>query len=55
MRGMFLNISKTFKVWHDNLSYTIKINDINRDLLKLMESFLSDRKIKKASVSSSSK
>ena len=55
MRGMFLNISKNFKVWHDKLSYTIKINDINRDLLKLMESFLSGRKIKKASVSSSSK
>ena len=41
---MFLDISKAFdKVWHDGLLYKLKRNGINCDLLKLIESFLSDR------------
>ena len=41
---MFLDISKAFdKVWHDGLLYKLKRNGINGDLLKLIESFLSDR------------
>ena len=41
---MFLDISKAFdKVWHDGLLYKLKRNGINGDILKLIESFLSDR------------
>ena len=44
VRGVFLDISKTFdKVWHDELLYKLKRNDIIGDLLKLTESLLSDR------------
>ena len=44
VRGVFLDISKAFdKVWHDGLLYKLKRNGINGDLLKLIESFLSDR------------
>ena len=44
VRGVFLDIFKAFdKVWHDGLIYKLKRNDINGDLLKLIESFLSDR------------
>ena len=44
VRGVFLDISKAFdKVWHDGLIYKRKRNSINGDLLRLIESFLSDR------------
>ena len=44
VRGVFLDISKAFdKVWHDGLIYKLKRNGINGDLLRLIESFLSDR------------
>ena len=44
VRGVFLDISKVFdKVWHDGLLYKLKQNSISVDLLKLIESFLSDR------------
>ena len=44
VRGVFLDISKTFdNVWDDGLIYKLKRNGINGDLLKLVESFLSDR------------
>ena len=44
VRDVFLDISKAFdKVWHDGLLYKLKRNGINGDLLKLIESFLSDR------------
>ena len=44
VRRVFLDISKAFdKVWHDGLLYKLKRNGINGDLLKLIESFLSDR------------
>ena len=44
VRGVFLDISKAFyKVWHDGLMYQLKRNGINGDLLRLVESFLSDR------------
>ena len=44
VRRVFLDISKAFdKVWHDGLLYKLKHNGINGDLLKLIESFLSDR------------
>ena len=41
---MFLDISKAFdKVLYDGLIYKFKRNNINSDLLRLIESFLSDR------------
>ena len=41
---MFLDISKAFdKVWHDGLIFKLKRNGITCDLLRLIESFLSDR------------
>ena len=44
VRGVFLDISKAFdKVWYDGLIYKLKRNGINGDLLRLIESFLSDR------------
>ena len=44
VRDVFLDISKAFdKIWHDGLLYRLKRNGINGDLLKLIESFLSDR------------
>ena len=44
VQGVFLDISKAFdKVWHDGLIYKLKRNGINGDLLRLIESFLSDR------------
>ena len=44
VRGVFLDISKAFdKVWHDGLIYKLKRNGITSDLLRLIESFLSDR------------
>ena len=44
VRGVFLDISKAFdKAWHDGLIYKLKSNGINGDILRLIESFLSDR------------
>ena len=44
VRGVFLDISKAFdKVWHDGIIYKLKRNGINGDLLRLIESFSSDR------------
>ena len=44
VRGVFLDISKAFgKLWHDGLLYKLKRSGINGLLLKLIESFLSDR------------
>ena len=41
---MFLDISKAFdKVSHDGLIYKLKCNGVTGDLLRLIESFLSDR------------
>ena len=44
VRGVFLDISKAFdKVWYDGLIYKLKRNGITGDLLRLMQSFLSER------------
>ena len=44
VRGVLLDISKAFdKVWHDGLIYKLKRNGITGDLLRLIESFSSDR------------
>ena len=44
VRGVFLDVSKAFdKVWHDGLIYKLKHKGINGDLLRFIESFLSDR------------
>ena len=44
VRGIVLNISKAFdKEWHGGLICKLKRNGINGDLLRLIESFLSDR------------
>ena len=44
VRGVFRDVSKAFdKVWHDGLICKLKRNDIAGDLLRLIESFLSDR------------
>ena len=44
VRGVFLDISKVFdKVWHNGLLCKVKCMDTDGNLLKLMESFLSNR------------
>ena len=44
VRGVFLDISKAFDtVWHEGLIYKIKSIGISGPLLKLIESFLSNR------------
>ena len=44
VRGVFLDISKAFDgVWHKGLLYELKCMGINGNLLKLVESFLSNR------------
>ena len=44
-RAVFLDISKAFdKVWHEGLCFKLKRSGINGNLLKLISSFLSDRK-----------
>ena len=44
VRGVFLDISKAFdRVWHKGLLYKLKCMGINGNLLKLVESFLSNR------------
>ena len=44
VRGVFLDISETFdRLWHKGLLYKFKCMGINGNLLKLFESFLSNR------------
>lgn len=44
-RAVFLDISKAFdKVWHEGLCFKLKQNGIDGNLLKLLSSFLADRK-----------
>ena len=44
VRGVFLDISKAFNmVWHKGLLYKLKCMGINGNVLKLVESFLSNR------------
>ena len=43
VRGVFLDISKAFdKVWYGGLIYKLKRNGVTGDLLRLIESVLSD-------------
>ena len=45
VRGIFLDISKAFdRVWHDGLLYKLKQNGIKGNLMKLLSSFLNNRK-----------
>ena len=45
VRAVFLDISKAFdKVWHDNLIFKLKQNDISGNLFKLLANYLSNRK-----------
>ena len=45
VRSIFLDISKAFdKVWHDGIIYKLTQNGISRNLLKLLEDFLKERK-----------
>ena len=45
MRAVFLDISKAFdKVWHEGLIFKLKQNGVSGRLLKLFESYLSNRK-----------
>ena len=44
VRGVFLDIFKAFNmVWHKGLLYKLKCMGINGNVLKLVESFLSNR------------
>ena len=44
VRGVFLDISKAFdRVWYEGLIYKIKSVGLSDPLLKLIESFLSNR------------
>ena len=44
MRGVFLDISKAFdRVWRKALLYKLKCMGTDRNFLKLVESFLSNR------------
>ena len=43
-RGVFLDMSKAFdKVWHEGLIYKLKSMGVSNSLLKLIQSFLSNR------------
>ena len=45
VRSVFLDMSKAFdKVWHEGLLFKLKQNGINGKLLKLLKSYLSNRK-----------
>ena len=43
-RGVFLDMSKAFdKIWHEGLIFKLKLVGVTDSLLRLMESFLSNR------------
>ena len=44
IRGVFLDISKAFEVWHEGLVFKLKHNDISGNLLNIFEDFLRNRK-----------
>ena len=45
VRAVFLDISKAFdKVWHDGLIFKLEQNGISGNILKLFQTYLSDRK-----------
>ena len=45
VRHVFLDMSKTFdKVWHEGLLFKLKQNGISGSVLKLLSSFLNERK-----------
>ena len=45
VRAVFLDISKAFnKVWHDDLLFKLKQNDVSGGLLKLFENYLHNKK-----------
>ena len=45
VRSVYLDMSKAFdKVWHEGLVYKLEQNGISGNLLKLLKSYLSDRK-----------
>ena len=44
IRGVFLDISKAFDVWHEGLVFKLKHNDISGNLLNIFEDFLRNRK-----------
>ena len=45
VRAVFLDISKAFdKVWHDGLLFKLKQNGVDGDILKLLNSYLDNRK-----------
>ena len=45
VRAVFLDISKAFdKVWHDGLIFKLEQNGISGNLLKLIRSYLNNRK-----------
>ena len=45
MRDTFLDISKAFdKVWHEGLVFKLKIYDVEGNLLKLLENYLTDHR-----------
>ena len=44
VQAVFLHLSKTFnKVWLEELSYKLKKNGINKNALRLIESFLHNK------------
>ena len=45
VRAIFLDISKAFdKVWHDGLIFKLKQNGVGGEVLKILHSFLTDRR-----------
>ena len=47
IRGIFLDISKAFdKVCHEGLIYKLKTYDVEGNLLKVLENYLTDRRQK---------
>ena len=45
VRGIFLDISKASgKVWHDGLIFKLRQNGISREMINILENFLSYRK-----------
>ena len=43
--GIFLDISKAFdKVWYNRLLFKLRQNGINKDIIKILEDFLHNKK-----------